>query len=205
MKKQSIYQPSTRQSPFRQGEILTNVVQYNLVANKISKEQIENENELGLPLNRVIHPYAIIVTQDCDLDWDYRARQGGSSQPSKLLNSIILCEITTAKEVRDIADKNVMNSREWDLVKSQRHERFYFFQSVDVECELEQKGLPELTADFKKVFGIDSATLYHQIAINIAKKRSILSSPYLEHFSKRYNSFHGRVALPSQYESAIEG
>ncbi len=202
MKKQAIYHPSTRNTPFRQGEILTNVIQYNLVAHEISKEQIENET--SLPLNRIVHPYAIIVTQDCDLDWDDRARKGDTAQPSKLLNSIILCEITTAQEVRNISDKNLMNSREWELVKAQRHERFYFFQSVDVECELEQKGLPELTADFKKVFAVDSATLYRQIEIDIAKRRAVLSSPYLEHFSRRYNSFHGRVALPFQYESAKE-
>ena len=79
------------------------------------------------------------------------------------------------------------------------------FQYPLFECDLEQEGLPELTADFKKVFGIDSASLYNQIAIGTAKRRSILESPYLEHFSRIYNSFHGKVALPSQYESEKEG
>ncbi|MBH8566137.1 hypothetical protein I8748_28940 [Nostoc sp. CENA67] len=197
MKKQAIYQPSLKNTSLRQGEILTNVVQYNPVASEISRETEE------LPYNKIIHPYAIVVTQDCDLDWDYRARQSNNSQLSKLLNSIILCEIATAREVRDTADS--MNSKEWKLVESHRHERFYFLETIPLECELEQIGLPELTADFKKIFGIDAATLYRQLELGIAKRRAILSSPYLEHFSRRYYSFHGRVALPSQYESEREG
>lgn len=195
MRKQAIYQSSIKNTSLRQGEILTGVVQYNPVASELSLESEE------MSFEPIIHPYAIVITQDCDLDWDHRARQSGDAQLSKLLNSVILCEIATAREVRDIADKNVMNSGEWNLVKSQRHERFYFFEKIPVECELEQVGLPELTADFKKIFGINAAILYRQMEIGITKRRAILSSPYLEHFSRRYNSFHGRVALPSQYES----
>jgi hypothetical protein len=197
MKEQAKYQPSLKNTSLRQGEILTNLIQYNPVASELSSEGED------LAFEPIIHPYAIVVTQDCDLDWDYRARQSGDSQLSKLLNSIILCEISTAKEVRETADN--MNSKEWKLVESHRHERFYFFEKILIECELEQIGLPELTADFKKVFGIDSATLYRQIEIGTTKRRAVLSSPYLEHFSKRYYNFHGRVALPSQYESEREG
>lgn len=195
MKKQAIYQQSIKNTSLRQGEILTNVVQYNPVASELSVEAQE------LSFEPVVHPYAIIITQDCDLDWDYRVRQSSNIQLPKLLNSVILCEIATAREIRDIEDKSTMNSGEWKFVQSHRHERFYFFETIPVECELEQIGLPELTADFKKVFGIDAATLYRQISLGITKRRAVLCSPYLEHFSRRYHSFHGRVGLPSQYES----
>jgi hypothetical protein len=195
-KKQAIYQPSNRNTSLKQGEILTNVTQYRPVVDELSQDLQE------LSFETILHPYAIVVTQDCDLDWDYTARQDDSAQLSKLLNSIILCEISSAQEVR--ATDN-MNSKEWGLVSSQRHERFYFFEKILPECELEQMGLPELTADFKKVFGIDAATLYRQLELGIVKRRAVLYSPYLEHFSTRYHSFHGRVALPSQYESEREG
>ncbi|NJM66058.1 MAG: hypothetical protein HC851_10520 [Acaryochloris sp. RU_4_1] len=197
MKKQAIYRPSDKNTSLRQGEILTDVVQYNPV---IAESLLEVEE---LPYQQIIHPYVIIVTQDCDLDWDYRARQSAESQPSKLLNSIILCEITTAQEIRNTADN--MNRKEWDLIKSHRHERFYFFERIPLERELEEIGLPELTADFKKVFGVDAASLYRQLDLGMAKRRTVLSSPYLEHFSRRYYSFHGRVALPFQYESEQGG
>ncbi|PSB51384.1 hypothetical protein [Chamaesiphon polymorphus] len=195
MKKQAIYQSSIKNTPFRQGEILTDIFQYYPIANEIELDNTE------LSFVNILHPYVIVVTQDCDLDWDYQARIS-DNRPDKLLNSIILCEVATAQEVRGTAE---MNSKEWNLVSSQRHERYYFFEKIPKEFELEKEGLPELTADFKRIFGIEAAILYRQLELGMAKRRSVLSSPYLEHFSRRYHSFQGRVALPYQYESAKEG
>lgn len=197
MEERVIYQASDKGSSLRQGEILTGVVQYKPVVSELLQEAQD------LSFDAVLHPYTIVVTQDCDLDWDYRARQSNDPQPSKLLNSVVLCEIAAARDIRDTADN--MNSKEWKLIESHRHERFYFFEKVPPECEVEREGLTELTADFKKVFGIDAATLYRQIELGIVKRRAVLASPYLEHFSRRYHSFHGRVALPFQYESEREG
>lgn len=195
MEERAIYQASDKGSSLRQGEIVTGVVQYNPVIDEILEESQE------LPFTPIIHPYAIVITQDCDLDWDYKAR-GTNNNPAKLLNSVVLCEIGTAESIRST---DGMNRKEWELVVSHRHERFYFFEKIPPECELEQEGLPELTADFKRIFGIDAATLYRQIELGMVKRRAILASPYLEHFSRRYHSFHGRVALPFQYESEREG
>jgi hypothetical protein len=197
MEERAIYRASDKNVSLRQGEILTGVIQYRPIADKLSQHAQE------IPFETILHPYAIVITQDCDLDWDYKARNSQESQLSKLLNSVILCEITEAKEIRETADN--MNSKEWKLVESHRHERFYFFEIIPPESEVEKQGLPELTADFKKVFALDAATLYRQIELGMVRRRTILVSPYLEHFSKRYYSFHGRVALPFQYESEREG
>lgn len=199
MEERAIYQTSDKDSSLRQGEILTGVVQFNPIVEELSQKWQELKD---LPFTPVLHPYAIVVTQDCDLDWDYKARGTSNRNPAKLLNSIVLCEIDTAESIRCT---DGMNRKEWELVVSHRHERFYFFEKIPFKYEVEQEGLPELTADFKKVFGIDAATLYRQIELGIVKRRTILASPYLEHFSRRYHSFHGRVALPFQYESEREG
>lgn len=195
MEERAIYQASDKNFSLRQGEILTGIIQYKPVVSELSLESQE------LTFTPILHPYAIVVTQDCDLDWDFKARKI-SDNSTKLLNSVILCEIGTAEVIRST---DGMNRKEWELVVAHRHERFYFFEKISPECEVEQEGLPELTADFKKVFGIDAATLYRQIELDIVKRRTVLASPYLEHFSRRYYSFHGRVALPSQYESVREG
>jgi hypothetical protein len=195
MEEKSIYQASDKDSSLRQGEVLTGVVQYNPIISELSEESQE------LPFTPIVHPYAIVITQDCDLDWDYRARRANGN-PAKLLNSIVLCEVDTAKSIRSTEG---VNRKAWELVVAHRHERFYFFEKIPPEYELEQEGLPELTADFKRVFAIDSETLYCQIELGIVKRRALLASPYLDHFSQRYHSFHGRVALPFQYESEREG
>ena len=199
MEERIIYQTSNQTLSLRQGEILTGVVQYTPSVNDLSQSQQTQE----LFFNAITHPYVIIVTQDCDLDWDYKYRNSQDISLSKSLNSVILCEIDTAQKIRHSTDN--MNRKEWDLVESQRHERFYFFEKIPARYEREKEGLPELTADFKRVFGMDSNTLYRQIELGMVKRRTVLSSPYLEHFSRRYYCFHGRVALPSQYESEREG
>lgn len=197
MPKSMIYRASNEKEAFRQGEILTGVIQFKPVPNELSPN-LENTK-----FKPIVHPYGIIVTQDCDLDWDYTARQN-QDKTYKLLNSILFCEVYTAQEIR--FDKTLqINSSEWNLVKSNRHQQYHFFEKVPSEFESIQEGLPELTADFKKVFAIDAEFLYHQINTKIAKRRTVLESPYLEHFSHRYHDFQGRVALPAQHESEKGG
>jgi hypothetical protein len=66
MEERIIYQASDKGSSLRQGEILTGVIQYRPVISELLQEEQE------LSFDAVLHPYAIVVTQDCDLDWDYR-------------------------------------------------------------------------------------------------------------------------------------
>lgn len=197
-----MYTVSTKGSALRQGEILTGVVQY-----KPKIDSITTPESNSIPFEKVIHPYAIVVSQDCDLDWDYGARNNtreDKSKSSKLLNSILLCEVDTARSIRDDKNRHI-NSTEWNYINTNRHERYHFFQEIIPELDLEQSGLPELTLDFKRIFGIDAENLYYQVKNGITKRRSILFSPYLEHFSTRYHFFHQRVALPSPIMSVKEG
>ncbi|MGB3691337.1 MAG: hypothetical protein WBG70_04055 [Spirulinaceae cyanobacterium] len=197
-----IYRVSTKESALRQGEILTGVVQY-----KPKIDQINTSGSSNIPFQKIVHPYAIIVSQDCDLDWDYDARRNtkeDKSKEHKRLNSILLCEVDTAKAIKDNKNNNI-NSKDWNYIKTNRHQRYHFFQAVTSEIDLDKKGLPELTSDSKQVFGIDAENLYSQIRNGLSKRRSILISPYLEHFSVRYHFFHQRVALPSPITSIKEG
>jgi hypothetical protein len=194
MSKPLIYRASNDKEALRQGEILTGLIQVKPVASESSP------NLDQIQFKRIVHPYAIIVTQNCDLDWDYSARQN-RDKPNKLLNSILFCEVHTAQEIR--SNKTIqLNSADWNLVKSNRYQQYHFLEKIPLERESSQEGIPELTVDFKKIFAIDADFLYHQINNNnFAKRRAVLESPYLEDFSHRYHDFHGRVALPAQHES----
>lgn len=102
MEERAIYLGSDKGSSLRQGEILTGVFQYNPVIDEIPKESQE------LSFTPIFHPYAIVITQDCDLDWDYKARVTNNN-PAKFLNSIILCEIGTAELIRSTDGMNQKN------------------------------------------------------------------------------------------------
>lgn len=199
MSKPLIYRASNDKEALRQGEILTGVIQIKPVASESSPNLAQIQYLAQIQFKPIVHPYAIIVTQNCDLDWDYSARQN-RDKPNKLLNSILFCQVDTAQEIR--SNKTVqLNSADWNLVKSNRHQQYHFLEKIPLERESSQEGIPELTVDFKKIFAIDADFLYDQINNNFAKRRAVLESPYLEDFSHRYHDFHGRVALPAQHES----
>ncbi|MEH2336970.1 hypothetical protein [Nostoc sp.] len=197
MPEKQIYRASNETEALRQGEILSGVIQFKPVQFKPVPNETSSSFE-NLDFIRKMHPYAIVVSQDCDLDWDYKAKQN-KSQPNKLLNSIILCEVYAAEDIRSNKANSDMNSQQWNLVKTNRHEQYHFFEKVTPEYELIKQGLPELTVDFKQVFGIDSQFLYDQLKTKQTQRRTVLESPYLEHFSYRYHCFHGRIALPSPH------
>ncbi|RUT10243.1 hypothetical protein DSM106972_007380 [Dulcicalothrix desertica PCC 7102] len=188
-----IYRASGEKEALRQGEILTGVVEFKPIVVR------PNSTLEDIKFEQILHPYAVIVSQDCDLDWDYTARQN-KDKPHKLLNSILFCELYTAQDIRTNKTLQI-NSRDWSLVQSNRNQQYHFFEKVASESELYLEGLAELTADFKQIFAIDAEFLYHQINNKIARRRTIVKSPYLEDFSYRFHSYHGRIALPAQHES----
>ena len=79
MAERIIYKKASGETALRQGEILTNVIQYKPIASEISL------NSPDFSFDVLPHPFVIVVSQDCDLDWDYKARQPGSYQSQNSL------------------------------------------------------------------------------------------------------------------------
>ena len=194
-----MYRASPDEGALRQGEILTGVVEH-----QVSLETLKAPDK-GIRVDKRRHPFAIVLTQDCDLDWDYSARsriQGedwpDDKEKAKLearrIPAILLCEVYAATEIRDRED---INSTIWSQIKINKNERYQFFQLIPAEADLLGEGLPELTIDFKRYFTIPTDELYHYIIDGDAQRRTCLDNPYLEHISHRFASFLSRVALPS--------
>lgn len=184
---ESIYEPAQRNGAIRQCEIITGLIQFVL-----NIEAIEPE------FTPMIHPYALVVSQDCDLDWDYKARNVAPSA-NKLLPSVLLCEVSTAEELRGTAE---MNSNIWGNIKNNKNERYQFLQKVTAEEDSFSKGFPELSVDFKRYFTMSTAELYFRTRHGAeARRRCRLRSPYVEHFSDRFYYFQSRIALPSDHFS----
>lgn len=196
-----MYDIADNNKAFRQQEILSDV---HLPGGFIKPQDNIQVNSIDLlAFTPRILKYAIIVSQDCDLEHDFNARQNERTSRHKLLRDIILCELET-KEVKipDAQTTGLLNSRELELVKNHRHERLFYVDSISADKDANEKGLPLLIADFKLVYGIDAEFLYFQTYQSWgAKRHSILSSPYKEHFSQKYYAYHNRIGLPENYKS----
>lgn len=199
-----IYEPSGN-GAFRQAEVLSAVIQL--------KRDISTESS-QIAIDLVSHPFAIVVSQDCDLDLDFRARNGlpGPDNkpvgPEKKIPNILLCELVTAEELSSSGRlSGEINSTIWSRIKTNDHGRYHFFQSADADLDAIGTGLPELAADFKRYFTVVADDLYDQLQESATKnlgriqRRLRLRNPYCEHFSTRFSFYLSRIALPEPHLS----
>ena len=184
----SIYQPSPAQGTcLYQGEILSDLIRVRLDLKTIQEDQPGVLN--------IVYPYAVVLTQACDLTQDFRERGNNQSQ----LPNMLFCHLPTAEELR--RNTSGMNSTIWDRVKKNKDERYHFLERIPEECDACGEGLPELGADFKQYFTIPAEEVYRRIEIGQSRRRCILCTPYVEHLSGRFAYFIGRVALPRDHTS----
>lgn len=189
-----IYRASMTSASYclRQCEIISNVVRARLSIASVGDEpSVEFE----------IHPYALLMTQDCDLEQDFSVRQKGEIN-DKVLPSLLFCEVMTAGEL--LSRSAAGQKKQWERlnIPLNKNERFQFLQAVDPPCDAQQIGLEELALDFKRYFTVPSDEMYRRIELGEAKRRCVLNSPYLEHLSSRFGYFMSRVALPEDHSSA---
>ena len=92
----AVYAPSPAIGALRQGEIISDFVEAHLNLDSLRLGQPEQ-----LKFDEKIHPLAIILTQDCDLDWDFKARESTDFEAqqhraNKRIPKVLLCELWRA-------------------------------------------------------------------------------------------------------------
>ncbi len=191
------YIKSDPHSALRQAELLSNVIETVVDVNTMTSASP------GIRFK--IHPFAFVISQDCDLDWDFAARNS-NSKIDRLIPNILFCELRSAEELaQEIVDKegskNSNKSRQWARLKINKDERYHFFESVEQEQDLLGQGVGELVSDFKRYFTVPTRDVYARILNGETLRRCHLLSPYLEHLSSRFAYFQSRVALPEDHIS----
>lgn len=148
-----------------------------------------------------------MLSQDCDLDWDFTARLS-QRKLQRLIPNVLLCEVKPAEvRAQEIVDsegsKDSNKSRIWTRIKQNKDERYQFFETIEKCHDLHQddEAIGELVIDFKRYFTIPTDELYVRIKHGETKRRCRLIHPYLEHLSSRFAYFQSRVALPEDHQS----
>jgi hypothetical protein len=198
----NIYKPSPNEGPLKQGEILSNLFQVLLAVDTL-QSSVDTQ-----AIDRIHHQFVIILTQDCDLEWDFRdfryPSESRSPKRNKEVPNTLLCEVATAHELRQRA-QHLRKSELWTAVERNNSERYHFLQKVEPPHDALGHGLPELTLDFKRYFTVPTAELYARIALpdseQQCQRRAVLQSPYLEHLGSRFTYFLSRIALPEPHTS----
>ena len=191
--------PADIGSALRQGEILSDVVEL-----KVAPETICNvDADSDFDFEPVSHPFAIVVSQDCDLEQGYNFTIHDKGNLRHELPSILFCQAQDVDKFRVSEDFRALfksNTFKNDF-KNNDVFRYHFIQEIPIEFDARNEGLPELGLDFKRYFSIGVAEVYRRIELGHTHRRTVLKSPYRDHFSRRFFNFNSRIALPEEYES----
>lgn len=183
-----VYSIPPSEFPLRQCEIIENLLEIFPIR---SEDAVLRDDSSAPPVVRRMHPRAVIVTQDCDLNWDWQTKQEEAPNPGKLLNHIQFCPLYQHDEIR--WDRG-FNSKLWERVTSNQDERYHQFLEASVG-EDDRSTLPILYADFKNVFSLACDFVYWQVSSGFAVRRALINNRYGLDFIHRLFSYLSRVAV----------
>jgi hypothetical protein len=152
-------------------------------------------------------PYAVVLTQDCDLEWDYYKRSSSDNaratlSDDKILQSILICpaylaeQFKLGKHLEDLGlTMNTWGGELWKNIKSNQNERFHYFEE-DVN-----NGMPDLVIDFKHYYTVPTEDIY---SIASSKCKIVVGSLFREDVSRRFANYLSRIGLPAKQLPANE-
>lgn len=145
-------------------------------------------------------PYIVVMTQDCDLDKDFKNRsEDNPEKHDKFLRTILVCPAYIASEFRDgnhLEDLK-LKMEKWDTkrfkqIKEQNNARYHF---LDADQKLQ---VPELVIDFKHYYAVPRDTInrmhpeHYLVTVNQLFRESL---------SQRFSNYLSRIGLPELKES----
>ena len=152
----------------------------------------------------------VVVTPECDLVGDYFARrtieQSNVKQSdlvkseAKVVPHIQLCEVFEESEIKELAD---LNSRSWNLVKTNQNVRYHRLPEAEV-VGLEETN-PAFVLDFMRLFSMPRQFLYMSVQCDGVERRGVIPSPWIDSLIDRLFHFHGRVCVPDQNDNRSLG
>lgn len=152
-------------------------------------------------------PYAIVLTQDCDLEWDYEKRASNPERKTdtnddKVLQSILICPAYISEQFRegnhlkalDLTMKK-WNSDLWRPIRNNQNERFHY-----LEEDIDNK-MPNLVVDFKHYYTVPADDIY---SIVDTKYKISIASLFREDISRRFANYLSRIGLPLTPQQKVE-
>lgn len=191
------YEKSKDAGALRQGEILSDVVQISILPESI--------DTTSPTVKRAKYDYAIVVTPDCDLEWDFKAQQGNASR-GKIVPNILLCTVIfssdLAKRINEdrTPGKKFETKTPWKRITQNKEERYHFLEKIDSALDLKEKGIRSLGIDFKEFFTLPTDFLYSSIENGLTFRRCRLVRPYSDHLNSRFAYFQSRIGLPEDHQ-----
>lgn len=185
---------------------------FNILNSKVSQgdiykniefiEYVKEENGI-IEVSKIVFPYAIILTQECDLTHDFTFRFNKQKNGDKILLSVLAAPIYNAEHVSNGEHLSQIRKRPMQEIKMKRKGSFTTSWNKLIQNETPRYHYLEFpnevpfmvpsVIDFKHYFSLNVEYLYEIRQENFLCKVSEL---YREDISHRFASFLSRIGLP---------
>ena len=185
----------------RQGEILRNIWEY-----RHQLPAVEPTESTEPVVNAIHHPCLVVLTADCDLEQDFKARYPGDfsfrseTEQKKFetngdlykVHYVLSCGAYAPNEIH--ARTNI-NRRDLDRIEGNRNNRYCHLGSGRVHDSARKL---DLIVDFRAVFPLPVESIYEAFRLNRYKRESHVQPLYLQDLIQRFYAFQSRIGLPDR-------
>lgn len=141
----------------------------------------------------IFMPYAVVMSQDCDLSNDHRARVEKKSDYDKYLKTVLICPAYRAEELfngKHIEGWEIRSKGDGEIKKIKKNDEYKRYHFLPGNQSL---AIPDLVVDFKHFYTAPRDLLY--------KKRkqiylATMSELFREEISQRFSFYLSRIGLP---------
>lgn len=184
--------------PVRQGEILGPLWEHRAEypPRKIPWGQ-------SVRVRSVMRDLVVVLTPDCDLEWDYDMRflelggsdRGGNDPEShpQAVSQVLVCQLYDREQIRP---RFKGEGDLWSRITENQDERYHRFPSAAIENALHPMYLHELFLDFKKATAVACDTLYQGVLGGDVERIAVVPPYYVHDLIHRFYGFLSRIALP---------
>lgn len=157
------------------------------------------DSSSGYEISKVTLPYIIIMSQDCDLEWDFKSRlETTPAKHDKLLQNILVCPAYIAEDFKDGEHLRSIGLKmerwgkdDYKRIKQQNNARFHFLEQVQA------LQVPQLIVDFKHYYTIPRDALYRMYPRHYL---ATINQLFRESLSQRFSNYLSRIGLPELKE-----
>ncbi len=172
------------------------------VFKNVKYSYIDSEDDESVDIIEFEFPYAIIISQACDVISMEKMIDSSTGKPSKFMPSILLCPIynkDTAKKgdhIKEAFDTLKINFDAEDVYKSDdykvsQRDWHYRFHSLTIEVE-NKEIIKDAVVDFKHYFSIPMTYLIKHKSDRILHIDNLFS----EQLTLKFATYLSRVAIP---------
>lgn len=192
--------------PLKQGEILHGCSELSFISAPILQDQ--TDAEVAPEAKRVMHKHVLLISPDCDLEQDFKARVASNPDCAdcyrdndernrfkqmgdrNCMVNATLTPLWTVEEFKERSDNRTYGQ----VVKSNNHPKWCKIGPFECDSAVDPGGVFTRVIDCGYQFTLPMSLLHDAYAQN-SIRFGWIPSPYREHYLQRFQNWQARIGV----------